>query len=77
MATVSKQEDKAGRQYTYHHQVIIRQCPCTALVQIRHHHLATLKINLQRNKDKYDPIVQEILELYLQTALTDPDGFQI
>ena len=56
---------------------IIRQCPCTSLVQIRHHHIATLKINLQRSKDKYDPIVQEISELYLHTALTDPDGFQI
>ena len=56
---------------------IIRQCPCAALVRIHHHHLATLKINLQRNKDKYDPIVQEISELYLHTALTDPDGYQI
>ena len=55
----------------------IRQCPIQIMTQLRHAHISTLQLAIQRQDKTCEPIVKAISQLYLEIALNDQDGYLI
>ena len=47
------------------------------MTQLRHAHISTLQLAIQRQNKTCEPIVKAISQLYLEIALNDQDGYLI